>query len=122
MVTVRALLIVGVLMTWVSCLIGVVGLSGYLVVVAGTAMRRSRTGAGRTPRRQPVGIVPALLVYAAIMIGFACILGGLAARASTPAGVVAWLALPTWAAVVATITAVVARRRTRASPSQIARA
>lgn len=112
----RAVLILGVLLAWTLCVVGAVGLTAYLAVVAVGTERARRLGAERVPTTPPRGAVVGLVAFAAFMAACA---GGLAALslwnepADSVRSAVVWAALPTWAAMVAAITAIVLRRRGR---------
>lgn len=105
----RAVLILAVLMAWVWCIVGAVGLTGFLVVTALGARR-----AERTPSTPPPLLQAALAAYALIMA--ACGAGLTAVVLHGDAGgsvgrALRWAALPWWAAAAAVATLVVLRRR-----------
>ncbi len=109
---VRAVLILMVLMAWAACLVGVAGLSTYLIVAGVGALRRSRSGVGHVRGRPPTGAVGLLVAYATVMALCAIVLGFLSWQTPVDGGsVLAWAALPTWAALAAVATAAVLRKR-----------
>jgi hypothetical protein len=118
----RALLVLGALLTWLGCLAAAVTLTGYLVVTTVLAVRARLDD---TPRSHPpprLAAVVALVVCAVGMAGIAVAMAGLASAPDTADistasnadwGPVQWAALPTWAALAAAATAVVLWRRRR---------
>lgn len=116
--SVRAVLILGALMAWGTCLLGAVLLTGYLAISAFLALRSRHLGDGRVPKPPPWGSVGFLAVFAVVMIAFGALLAA-PSLLKEPSGSIrsaaAWAALPSWSALAAAVTAAMLRRRRKAS-------
>jgi len=101
-----------VVTAWGLCLVGAVGFTVYLAVVA---FRALAGGSRSTPAPQR-GVVVALGVYAAVMAVLAGVLAALVLRgpgSGLARSALRWTALPLWSAATATATALALGRRRR---------
>lgn len=114
----RAVLILAVLMVWLACILGAIGLTAYLAFTAAGLLRPRPRGYDRPSSPPPMATVVCLVVFAGIMGFFAALASGvlLGRHPGDWSSALAWAALPLWAALAASATAVVLsrRRRTRA--------
>lgn len=112
----RAVVVMAVLMLWLCCLVGAVGLTALLVVLGVNATSARQQGAARGAGAPPRGVIPALVAFAFAMAMFA----GFLAWASWLGGVrnvLAWVALPAWTSVAAALSAVFLSRRRAPAPA-----
>lgn len=99
----RAVLYVVLLMAALWCVVGALGLTAYLLVVAGRSLRDRRLGVQRVASPAGRGVV-------ALLIGYACVMTVIAA-AMVWAQVVFWVVMASWSAPVAVVAAAMLRRR-----------
>ena len=99
----RVALYVVLLMTALWCVVGALGFTGYLVAVTARSVRDRRRGVKRAIAPPPRGLV-------ALLIGYACLMAATAA-AMVWAQVPFWVAMASWSALGATVTAAVLRQR-----------
>ena len=109
---VRAVLILGVLMAWATCLLGAVAIPAYLATAAALTRRHPDRRIGPPP----LVAVMAFGLFAAAMATCAVILASFV-RLGRPPGpwssALAWAGLPAWTALCSATAALVLERRRR---------
>jgi hypothetical protein len=108
-------LLLVVLMLWASCVVGAIGLTGYLVGLAAADLEARLAGRTRAaPSRPHWLVVASLLGFAVLMAACGVVLTGMVRWPPEPGGlegVSAWAVLPWWSATAAATTALVLGRR-----------